>query len=231
MPTTRLLALVLVLAVAATRAVAGDLRGTVKYSGTPPKLAPLTATRDQKVCGPNVPDESLEVSNGNLESVVITVKGNGAQKPAPKTITLDQQGCRYRPHVQAAPAGSTLEILNSDPMLHNIHGYLGQQTLFNIAMPLKGQKVPRPLPRAGLVRIKCDVHNWMSGYIVVSDEPYAVVGQDGTYTIKGLPAGAYTVTAWHEKLGQKTSQVTVPESGEVAADFSFGGAGGSAGAP
>lgn len=217
--------LALTVAAVATRAAAGDIRGTVNYSGTPPKLPPLTATRDQKVCGPNVPSESIIVSNGKLENVVITVTGAGVQKPAPKTITLDQRECRYRPHVQVAPAGSTLEILNSDPMLHNIHSYMGQQTLFNLAMPLKGQKISRPLPRAGLVRIKCDVHDWMTGWLVVADAPYAVVGQDGRYTIKDLPAGAYTVTAWHEKLGQQTSQVNVPGSGEVAADFTFSGSG------
>jgi plastocyanin len=224
----RLLSFVLA-ALLGTGARAGDLRGAVSFEGTPPKLAPLTATRDQNVCGPNVPDESVEVANGKLANVVITVKGSGLQKAAPKTVSIDQQGCRYHPHVQAAPVGSTLEIINSDPMLHNIHGYLGSQTLFNLAMPIKGQKLPRPLPRAGLVKIKCDVHSWMSGFIVVADGPFAVDGPDGTYSIKGLPAGAYTVTAWHEKLGEKTSQVNVPESGEVVADFTFAGTTASAG--
>ena len=215
--------LAVVLAAAAFPAAAGDLKGTVSYSGAPPKLAPFQATRDQKVCGPSVPNESVEVSNGHLENVVITVKGSGLTKPPPRTISLDQHECRYHPHVQATSAGSTLEILNSDPMLHNIHGYLGAQTLFNLAMPIKGQKLPRPLPRAGLVRIKCDVHSWMSGFIVVADGPYAVVGADGSYTISGLPAGSYTVTAWHEKLGEKTAQVTVPASGDATADFTFSG--------
>ncbi len=219
--------LVLVLATAALPAAAGDLKGTISYTGAPPKLAPFTATRDQNVCGPSVPNESLEVSSGHLANVVITVKGGGLPKPPPQTITLDQHECRYHPHVQATGVGSTLQILNSDPMLHNIHGYMGQQTLFNLAMPIKGQKLPRPLPRSGLVRIKCDVHSWMAGFVVVSDSPYAVVGADGTYGIKGLPAGAYTVTAWHETLGEKTAQVTVPASGDVTADFSFSGGGGS----
>jgi len=215
--------LAVLLAAAALPAAAGDLKGTVSYSGSPPKLAPFPATRDQKVCGQSVPNESVEVSNGHLENVVITVKGAGLAKPPPHTITLDQHECRYHPHVQATSAGSTLEILNSDPMLHNIHGYLGNQTLFNLAMPIKGQKLPRPLPRPGLVRIKCDVHGWMSGFIVVADGPYAVVGADGSYAISGLPAGSYTVTAWHEKLGEKTAQVTVPASGDATADFTFSG--------
>jgi plastocyanin len=209
---------------------AGDIQGTVRYGGTPPKLPPLTATRDQNVCGAAVPNESIVVSNGALENVVITVKGPGLQKPAPQTITVDQHQCRYQPHVQAASPGSTIQILNSDPMLHNIHGYLGNETLFNIAMPLKGQKVPRRLPRPGLVQIKCDVHSWMSGYVVVTESPFAVVDKDGRYAIKDLPPGPYTVTAWQEKLGDKTQQVNVPATGEVTADFTFGGVSGAVGA-
>ena len=89
-----------------------------------------------------MPNESAEVSNGSLANVVITVAGTSLPKPAPRTITIDQQGCRYHPHVQAVSTGSTLEILNSDPMLHNIHGRMGTQTLFNLAMPLKGQRIP-----------------------------------------------------------------------------------------
>lgn len=225
MSVRRLPVLALALAVSLP-AAAGDLKGTIRFAGTPPKEAPFPATRDQKVCGQSVPNESLQVSSGHLANVVVTVKGSGLPKPLPQAISIDQRECRYHPHVQATGVGSTLEILNSDPMLHNIHGYVGQQTLFNLAMPIKGQKLPRPLPRAGLVRIKCDVHSWMSAFVVVSDSPYAVVGSDGTYTVRDLPAGTYTVTAWHEKLGEKTAPVTVPASGDVSVDFSFGGTGG-----
>jgi plastocyanin len=213
---------VLACAAVAVPAAAGELKGTAHFSGAPPSAPPLKATRDQNVCGQTLPDESVEVSNGSLANVVVTVKGGSIQKPAPTTITLDQHDCRYQPHVQAAPAGSTLQILNSDPMLHNIHGYLGTQTLFNMAMPIKGQKLPKPLPRAGLVHIKCDVHSWMNGYVVVTDGPYAVTAKDGSYEIKDLPPGTYTVTAWQEKLGEKTAQVTVPAVGDAKADFTFG---------
>ncbi len=216
-------ALAAVLAVVAIPAAAGDIKGTVSFSGAAPKLAPLTATRDQKVCGGTIPDESEEVSSGHLRNVVITVEGAAAPKTAPATITLDQQKCRYHPHVQAVPSGSTVNILNSDPLLHNIHGYLGNQTLFNLAMPIKGQKIPRPLARPGLVHVKCDVHSWMNGWVVVTDSPYAVVGEDGSYAIKGLPAGTYTVKAWHEKLGDRSQQATVPATGGVTVNFTYGG--------
>jgi hypothetical protein len=138
-------------------------------------------------------------------------------------VVIDQHKCQYHPHVQAAAAGSALQILNSDPLLHNIHGYLGQITTFNVAMPIKDQKVNKKLDKPGLVRVKCDVHSWMGAFIVVVDGPAAVSGANGAFEIKDVPAGTYTVTAWHEKLGEKTAQVTVPASGTAAVDFSFGG--------
>ncbi len=208
----------------APRALAGDVTGVVHYLGTPPAPPQLPVNKDPNVCGKTVADQSIEVSNGALHNVVVTVKGAGAQKPAPLAakVVLDQKLCHYVPHVQAAPVGSTLEIVNSDPMLHNIHGYLGSATFFNMAMPLKNQHIPRVLNRPGLVHVKCDVHNFMNGFVVVVDAPYAVVGDDGRYEVKGLPAGTYTVTAWHETLGEKTAQVTVPASGAATADFSYG---------
>ncbi len=203
-------------------ALAGDIKGTVKFTGAAPKLAPLKASKDTATCGADLPDESVLVAGGKLKNVVVTVKGVAA-KPAPGKITLDQHKCRYVPHVQAVAAGSSLDILNSDPILHNIHGYLGSATAFNLAMPLKNQKIARKLDKPGIVHVKCDVHSWMSAYIVVVDTPFAVAGDDGTFTIQNVPAGTYTVTAWHEKLGEKTAQVTVPATGAASADFTFGG--------
>jgi plastocyanin len=206
----------------ATPASAGEIRGTVDYVGAPPQLVPLKTTKNQDVCGATVPNESVEVSNGHLENVVVTLKGNNLPKPQPARITLDQKNCRYVPHVQATGPGATIEILNDDPMLHNIHGYLGTATVFNLAMPFKGQKIPRVLAKPGVVRVKCDVHEWMSGWIVVSETPFAVVGKDGTYAIKDVPPGTYTLTAWQEKLGEKTQSVTVPATGDATVNFSYG---------
>jgi plastocyanin len=209
----------------AAPALAGDIRGTVKFSGTPPKAQAIPTTKDQTICGQSVADESLVVSNGKLKNVVLTVQG--APKPAPGTapvrVTIDQARCHYVPHVQAAAVGTPVDILNSDPILHNIHSYLGAATVFNLAMPFKGQKIMKTLAKPGLVNVKCDVHSWMHAYVVVTDTPFAVTGDDGAFAIRGVLPGTYTLTAWHEKLGEKTAQVTVPASGEVAVDFTFGG--------
>jgi plastocyanin len=204
----------------ASVALAGDVKGSVKFTGTAPDLKPLLVTKDQATCGKTVPDETVEVSKGKLANVVVTIKGAPAQ-PGISQVVIDQHKCQYHPHVQAAAAGSALQIINSDPLLHNIHGYLGQVTAFNVAMPLKDQKVNKKLDKPGVVRVKCDVHAWMGAFILVVDGPAAVSGADGSFEIKDVPAGTYTVTAWHEKLGEKTAQVTVPASGAAALEFSY----------
>ena len=215
----------LAMGLAAGPALAGDLVGEIKFTGPPPAAAALPVNKDQKVCGATVASETVLVSGGHLENVVVTVKGQGVTAPAPQAakVELDQLLCHYVPHVQAVPVGSTLEIVNSDPMLHNIHGRTGSQTVFNLAMPIKGMKTPRVLAKPELVHLKCDVHTFMEGWVWVVDSPYAVAGADGHFAIRGLPAGTFTVTAWHEKLGVKTAQVTVPASGEAKVDFTFGG--------
>lgn len=208
------------LALLAGPASAGDLRGVAHYRGAS-RPAAVEVTKDRDACGASVPDESLLASAGRLGNVVITVKG--APAPPPGKATLDQRRCRYLPHVQAVAVGSTLEILNGDPILHNVHGWTGKASAFNVAMPLRDHKVPRRLDRPGLIRVSCDVHAWMGAWILVTDAPFAVSGGDGRFAVSGLPPGRYTVTAWHERLGEKSAEVTVPALGEAAVDFAFGG--------
>ena len=207
---------------AAGPAFAGGVRGTVSFSGAAPKLPPFPVTKDQNTCGQSARDESVVVAAGKLKNVVLTVKGPAAGPPAQAKVVLDQIKCHYVPHVQVAPVGSTLDIVNSDPVLHNIHGYLGQATAFNLAMPMKNQRIPRKLDRAGVIRVKCDVHDWMHAWVVVADGPAAVSGDDGRFDIGNVAPGTYTVTAWHEKFGEKAAQVTVPASGDATVDFTFG---------
>ena len=198
---------------------AGDLRGVVRFQGAPPVLGPLETTKERGLCGDSVPDETLQVANGKLRNVVVVVKG--APAPSPVKAVLDQRTCRYSPHVQAIPLGSTLEIANGDPTLHNVHGYLGQSTAFNLAMPSKDQRVTRQMKKPGLVVVRCDVHAWMSAFIWVVDAPSAVSGEDGSFAVGNVPPGTYEVTAWHEKLGEKKGTVTIRPSGEATIDFTY----------
>jgi len=202
-------------------APAGDLAGVARYRGDPPAPAAIPTTRDQETCGGSVPDESLLVSQGGLENVIVRVEVPGARAP-PRTVTLDQQRCRYLPRAQVAPLGGTLVLLNGDPVLHNVHGWIGPTTAFNVPMPLKGGRTPRPLTRPGLVRVGCDVHGWMSATVLVTETPYAAVtGPGGRFAIAGIPPGTWQVVAWHERLGERRGVVTIPAAGEARLELDF----------
>lgn len=200
---------------------AGELRGTVRYAGAAPPAAALPVHKDREACGASVPDESLLVAGGGLANVVVQLRGVPGAAPRPVRATLDQDHCRFRPHVQAVPVGSTMDIVSSDPVLHNVHGWIGRATVFNQAMPTPGQRVPRRLDRPGIIQVKCDVHDWMSAWVLVVEGPAAVSGADGGFALKDLPAGSYTVVAWHERLGERIAQVTVPASGAASLEIRY----------
>jgi hypothetical protein len=134
---------------------------------------------------------------------------------------MDQNNCLYRPRVIVLPPSQKLLIKNSDPVLHNIHCYEGTKTCFNQAK-MKGSKdIEKSLP-AGVYKMKCDVHPWMTGHVVVGESPFiSVTGDAGSYSLTNLPAGTYTLEAWHEKYGVQTAQVTVAAGGTATADFTF----------
>ena len=203
----------------AQAASAGTVKGKVSASEQSARLPPLPVTKDGDSCGREVEDESVVVSGGRLANVVVILRG--APAPQPARVTLGQERCRFVPHVQAAPVGSTLEIVNGDPVLHTIHGWAGHATKFNVATPVRGVRIPTRLDRAGLIKVRCDVHGWMSAYVWVVDAPAAVTGRDGTFTLSDVAAGTYTATAWHERLGERTFQVTVPAKGDAAVEIAF----------
>jgi len=138
-------------------------------------------------------------------------------------VMVDQKDCMYRPRVQGAVEGQKIMVRNDDGTLHNVHTYDGTKTLFNQAQPPKSPAIEKPIPKtANVVKLKCDVHPWMIGYVIVSKSPYFAVSHDtGQFEIKDVPAGTYTVEAWHEKLGTKTEQVTVTDGQTSDVKFSF----------
>ncbi len=205
---------------------AGTVKGKISRSGERPKRAKMKITQDSKVCGKKpIYDPTLIVdkNNGLANAVVSIEKVKGGKKRAkPRTLKLDQSGCEYKPHVAATTTGSKVKVINSDATLHNIHAFLDGDTVFNIAMPVEGQKFTKELDEAGIVLFKCDAgHTWMSAYFLVFDHPYfAVTKKDGSFSIPDVPEGSYKVTIWHEKLGEKTKRVTV-EDGDTVFDFSY----------
>ncbi len=129
----------------------------------------------------------------------------------------------YHPHVFGMMVNQPLEIVNADQTLHNIHALPKSSKAFNIAQPKQGMKMEKTFDKPEtMVKIKCDVHNWMSAYVGVLDNPYFAVSDDkGSFTIKDLPAGQYEVEAWHEKYGAQTMKVTVGASDTKTVDFTF----------
>lgn len=210
-------------------ATAGNVAGRVTFAGTPPALPAQRMDSDPNCAqqGGSAPDESVVVgADGALQNVFVYVKdGLGTLRfPVPSTaLVLDQKGCRYVPHVLGAQVGQTVEVVNSDPTLHNVHATPLANQEFNTGQPLPGMKhVRRFTAREVMVPFKCDVHPWMRAYIGVLDHPFfAVTGADGSFQLTGLPPGTYTIEAWHERLGTQTQMVTIgaKETGNVA--FSF----------
>ena len=195
---------------------AGALTGTVRLSATVAPLTGIPVLKDQSVCGTHSPNPSLELGTGNgVANVIVSLVGVTQGKPMeqlPAPTKLDQVGCLYVPHVQIVPLGSTLDIANSDPILHNVHAYLnGTETVFNLAMPLRGYRIRRRLDQPGLMSLKCDAgHTWMSGYIMVQEHPYyALTVADGSYSIEDVPVGKYVLKLWHEFLGETEVPVEI----------------------
>ena len=210
---------------------ASTVTGTVTFDGKAPALKPLAMDADpacaKKHSAP-VPSEMLVLGNGNtMGNIMVWVsKGlpDGKTWPAPKTpVTLDQNGCQYKPHVQGIMVGQPYKILNSDGILHNVHSLPKINTTFNKPMPatLKETTTTFAKPEP-IFQIKCDVHPWMSAYIGVFTHPFfSATGTDGKFTISGPRPGTYEITAWHERLGTQTASVTVGASDTKTQNFKF----------
>ncbi len=206
--------------------VAGDtgtIAGVVRFPEEYPELEKVLITKDQTICGAFQYSEVFVVSEENhgLKNVVVSLKNiKASATPEATTAQMDQNKCRYVPHVQVVPVGTTVEIINSDGILHNVHAYYNgldpKNTVFNKAQPKFLKKIKQELDKPGIYYYRCDVHAHMSAYIVALDHPYYAVSDDkGKFTIANVPPGKYTVQAWHEALGTLEKEVTV-EAGKVA---------------
>jgi plastocyanin len=216
----------------------GTLTGRVRFVGEPPKGEPLAVRKNTDVCGEHKPSQALVVGpTKGVRGTVVALEGVQRGKRAPD-FELDNAKCLFVPHVSAVMAGAKVRIRNSDPILHNTHGFLERQTVFNIALPMKDQAVDvtQRIKKPGVVEVVCDAHTHMRAWIVVRDNPYfAVTDDSGQFRIDEIPPGRYRVTAWHEgwvvtgkdKDGRPlydpprvlAQEVTVPPRGEVAVEF------------
>jgi len=200
----------------------GTISGTVKFKGNAPAPKKLDVGKDKEVCAktPKV-DQSLIVKNGNLVNAVVTITDiKKGKKIEQKKVTVDQRGCEYHPHVLAFPVGTTVEILNPDGVLHNVHSYSKVNSPFNMAQPKFKKTLQVKIDKPEAVHIRCDVHAWMSGWLVATENPYfAVTDDSGSFKLTDVPPGTYTVEVWHETLGKSTQKVTVKAKEDAKVNF------------
>ena len=207
---------------------AGDVSGMVMVDGELPAPEELMMNSDPNcaMTATNTLSSTYVGSDGHLGNVFVYVReGLGDMTfPTPsEVVTLNQEGCRYLPHVLGIQVGQTLNIVNSDPTLHNIHATPAVNEEFNMGQPIQGMEFERTFDQPEvMVPMRCDVHGWMNSYIGVVDHPFfAVTGEDGLFDISALPPGDYVIEAWHEALGTQTQNVTVTTGGTAEVSFTF----------
>jgi plastocyanin len=205
----------------------GSIKGSVTLTGTPPEM-PLTKRDADPFCAktPMKDEEVVVGKNGGLKNVIVRLtKGvSGNYEPPTTSVTLDQSQCMYRPRVAVIMAGQSLLIKNSDQTLHNVHTYKGASTLFNQAEVPGLPAIAKTFKDATgeIIKFKCDVHPWMTGYVGVMGHPFfAVTDESGAFEIPKVPPGKYTVEAWHERYGTKTAELTVAANAPADAKFAF----------
>ena len=222
------------LAVAAMGALAapgapadGSITGTVTYTGTPPKMRPVDMAKEPTCASQHptpVMTETVVTGTGNtLRYVVVYISaGAAAGAPAATVVRYDQRGCEYLPHLAAMQAGQPLEIYNDDQMAHNIHPLAKVNPEWNKSQPPGSPAIKATYDKPEFIPVKCNIHPWMHGYFaVLATSNFAVTGPDGAFTLKGLPPGKYTVTAWQEKFGSLSQEVTVTSAGATPVNFVF----------
>jgi plastocyanin len=200
------------------------IRGTVKVQGQLPKLPPLQISKYKEVCR-DVPNETLIVGpSQGLRYAVVTLEGISKGKAVEREVVqeLDNVKCRFIPHVMAASVGQFVLFKNSDPILHTAHAYFTTgQPQFNVGL-YPGRVSRKPLVTPGIVKILCEVHPWMSAYIVVTDHPYhSITDAYGEYELSDVPPGTYQVKVWHESLGSQEKRVEIKAGTPQKIDFTF----------
>ena len=199
--------------------------GKVTLSGPVPKLAPRPVNADVAICGKaDRPSPALVLAKDKgVANAVVWLEGAKSGAPPKGPFHLDQKNCQFAPYVQVVSKGAPVVIGNSDPVLHNVHATTADATqIFNRAIPVKGQTVTETFTEPGVVRLKCDVHTWMTAWLFVADTPYATVTDvEGRFSFPGVPPGSYRLRTWHELFGEKSQPVTVAVSGAAKADVTL----------
>jgi len=207
----------------------GSIVGRVHFTGTAPKVTTYSMNADPACAkthpGPNPSEDFVTGSEGTLANVIVFISDGlgGRTFDAPtEPAVIEQKGCQYKPHVLAMRANQKLRIMNDDMTTHNIHPVPANNREWNKAEPAGSQMEDTFAREEIAIPLKCNVHPWMRGYVAVFKHPYfAVTGKDGSFDLHNLPAGEYTVQAWHEKLGTQTQKIVVAPGESKSVDFTF----------
>jgi plastocyanin len=213
-PSVALLAILLLALPAVRSARAAEIQGRVVLSGEAPAAKKVPITIDQYVCGTEQLTMDLVVSGAReVRNVVVWLENPppGAPSAPPTATPMDQKDCVFAPRVVIVPAAGTVEFLNSDRLLHNLHSVSRENPSFNRTQP-KGRTIPITFAKPEIVRVDCDLHSWMRGWVVVAAHPfYALTDAQGRFRLDNVPPGSYTLRVWHERLGELSRPVTVAE--------------------
>ncbi|HKD16049.1 MAG TPA: carboxypeptidase regulatory-like domain-containing protein [Candidatus Angelobacter sp.] len=207
----------------------GSIFGTISFKGAAPKLPALDLSADP-ACPPDPqPQDVVVIKNGHLANVFVYIKSGlpkGSYPLPAQPAVLDQKGCRYVPHVMGLMAGQRFEVRNSDNAEHNVHPMPKHNSEWNESQNPHGQPIVKTFQHPEMMMpVQCNQHPWMEMYVNVLEHPFfAVSNEDGSFQIKDLPPGEYTVTAVHEKFGEQSMQVTVAPKQSASAHFAFSGA-------
>lgn len=217
----------------------GSLAGAVRFTGAPPKLGAIPVNKNRDVCGEQKPSEALVLGpDRGVQGTVVLIEGIARGKKGGADVVLDNAKCLFVAHVTAVGPGDRARVRNSDPILHNTHGFLNRTTVFNLALPNKDQMIDitRRLGKPGVIRVVCDAHPHMIAWLVVHDSPYvAVTDERGAFHIGDVPPGTYKITVWHAGFRQKgidkdgrpvyddsktiTKEITIPPKATTTVDF------------
>lgn len=185
----------------------GSITGTISTGAK--GLAPVRVTFDQKLCGAELPDNAVVVDGqGHLANAVVIL--TGLRRAALRDTTVVNEKCHFAPRVQIAKPNSTVRTTSKDPILHTTNAQLESgKTIFNVALPIAGLIISKPIGGAGTVRLSCNTHPWMRGWLVVTDDAAAITGADGRFSLDNIPPGTYQLRVWHELLKSAPQKVTV----------------------
>ena len=210
----------------------GSISGKINFTGKDKAPQIYKVAKDTDTCGTESRKiDYVDVKDGVLRNVVVYLdKVKSGKKFDKIEAKIDQKGCAFLPFMSVMTNGSMFEATNSDPVLHNIHTYeimgRAKKTVMNVSQPKQGATTKKKikLKRGVGMKLECDAHDFMHGFVFVAKNPYyAVVAEDGTYTISDIPAGKYKVKAWHGTLGEKKGKATVTSGGTASVDFTFKG--------